>query len=216
VIGKIAARTGLFGAVRERSSVTPRRALPSLSIGLAAVQIFLLLGSAAVWPLAEVAAKDDPWQWPADQKVEKATERLRDLKDAAQQFSRRDCPTARAHYDAWLDEALDLAGSLIGLQDSTRQIRKTGAGADKLRTWDAVRAGNGADGLVELTDLLDRCARRVRESDAAFRPPSREELVRRAAERIGEKKKSELAAVGISLEEKDEFKVEGSPPRRIR
>lgn len=216
VIGKIAARTGLFGAVRERSSVTPRRALPSLSIGLAAVQIFLLLGSAAVWPLAEVAAQDDPWQWPADQKVEKATERLRDLKDAAQQFSRRDCPTARAHYDAWLDEALDLAGSLIGLQDSTRQIRKTGAGADKLRTWDAVRAGNGADGLVELTDLLDRCARRVRESDAAFRPPSREELVRRAAERIGEKKKSELAAVGISLEEKDEFKVEGSPPRRIR
>jgi hypothetical protein len=100
-----------------------------------------------------------------------------------------------------------------GLDEADSQ---DGSGSRKLRTWDAVRAGNGADGLVELTDLLDRCARRVRESDAAFRPPSREELVRRAAERIGEKKKSELAAVGISLEEKDEFKVEGSPPRRIR
>ena len=52
-----------------------RRALPRLSIGLAAVQIFLSLGSAAVWPLAETAAQDDPSQWPADQKVEKATER---------------------------------------------------------------------------------------------------------------------------------------------
>ena len=91
-----------------------RRALPRLSIGLAAVQIFLSLGSAAVWPLAETAAQDDPSQWPADQKVEKATERLRDLKDAAQRFSRRDCPTARAGYDAWLDDALDLAGSQIG------------------------------------------------------------------------------------------------------
>src|SRR5207245_5827655 len=166
--------------------------------------------------LGAQAVHDDPAQGAAAQKVERVTERLSDRKDAAQRFSRRDCPTARAGYDAWLDDALDLAGSLIGLQDSTRQIRKTGAGADKLRTWDAVRAANGADGLVELTDLLDRCARRVRESDAAFRPPSREELVRRAAERIGEKKKSELAAVGISLEEKDEFKVEGSPPRRIR
>ncbi len=202
-------------AARERCLVI-RRALPRLSIGLAAVQIFLSFGAAAVWPLADAVAQDDPSQWPVDQKVEKAIERLKDLKDTAQQFSRRDCPTGRADYDAWLNEALDLAGSLIGLQDSTRQIRKTGAGADKLRTWDAVRVGNGADGLGELTDLLDRCGRRVRESDAAFRPPSREELVRRAVERIGEKKKSELAAVGISLEEKDELKVEGSPPRRIR
>jgi hypothetical protein len=202
-------------AARERCLVI-RRALPRLSIGLAAVQIFLSFGAAAVWPLADAVAQDDPSQWPADQKVEKAIERLKDLKDTAQQFSRRDCPTGRTDYDAWLNEALDLAGSLIGLQDSTRQIRKTGAGADKLRTWDAVRVGNGADGLGELTDLLDRCGRRVRESDAAFRPPSREELVRRAVERIGEKKKSELAAVGISLEEKDELKVEGSPPRRIR
>ena len=185
-------------------------------MGLAAVQIFLSLGSAAVWPLAEAVAEDDPWQWPADQKVEKATERLKDLKDTAQQFSRRDCPTARAAYDAWLDEALDLAGSLIGLQDSTRQIRKTGAGADKLRTWDAVRASNGPDGLAELADLLGRCGRRVRERDAAFRPPSREELLRRAAERVGEKKKSELASFGIPLEEKDEFKAEGLPPRSIR
>jgi len=160
-----------------------RRALPRLSIGLAAVQIFLSFGAAAVWPLADAVAQDDPSQWPADQKVEKAIERLKDLKDTAQQFSRRDCPTGRADYDAWLNEGLDLAGSLIGLQDSTRQIRKTGAGADKLRTWDAVRVGNGADGLGELTDLLDRCGRRVRESDAAFRPPSREELVRRAVER---------------------------------
>ena len=130
--------------------------------------------------------------------------------------SRRDCPTARADYNAWLEQALDLAGSLIGLQDSTRQIRKTGAGADKLRTWDAVRASNGADGIAELTDLLGRCGRRVGESDAAFRPPSREELFRRAAERIGEKKKSELASFGIPLEEKDEFKAEGVPPRSIR
>ena len=113
VIGKFAARTGLFGAVRERSFVTRCRALPRLSIGLAAVQIFLSLGAAAVWPLAEAVAQDDPWQWPADQKVEKATERLKDLKDAAQQFSRRDCPTARAHYDAWLDEALDRADQVI-------------------------------------------------------------------------------------------------------
>jgi len=193
-----------------------RRALRRLSFGLVAVQVFLSLGAAAVWPLGETAAQDDPSQWPADQKVERATERLKDLKDAAQQFSRRDCPTARAGYHAWLDEALDLAGSLIGLQDSTRQIRKTGAGADKLRSWDAVRTSNGPDGIAELTDLLGRCGRRVQESDTAFRPPSREELLRRAAARISEKKKSELAAVGISLEEKDELKVEDSPPRRIR
>jgi hypothetical protein len=193
-----------------------RRVFPSLSMGLAAVQIFFSLGAAAVWPLAEAVAQDDPWQWPADQKVEKATVRLMDLKDAARQFSQRDCPTARVDYKAWLDEALDLAASLIGLQDSTRQIRKTGAGADKLRSWDAVRASNGSDGIAELADLLGRCGRRVQESDAAFKPPSREELFRRAAARISEKKKSELAAVGISLEERDEPKVEDSPPRRIR
>jgi hypothetical protein len=214
MIEKIATRTA-GAAARERRLVI-RRALPRLSIGLAAVHIFLSLGAATVWRLAEAVAQDDPWQWPADQKVEKATVRLMDLKEAARQFSRRDCPTAREDYDAWLDEALDLAGSLIGLQDSTRQIRKTGAGADKLRSWDAVRASNGPDGIAELTDLLGRCGRRVQESDAAFRPPSREELFRRAAARIVEKRKSELAAVGISLEEKDEFKGEDSPPRRIR
>jgi hypothetical protein len=182
-------------------------------MALAATLVFLACGSAMVWPIAKAVAREDPWQWPADEKVEKATERLKELKDTAEKFSRRDCPTARTDFEVWLDQALDLAGSLIGLQDSTRQIRKTGAGADKLRAWDAVRASNGPGGIAELTDLLGRCGRRVRERDAAFRPPSQEELLRRAAQRIAEKKKSELASLGIPLEEKDEFKMEGSTPR---
>jgi len=192
------------------------RALQRFSMALAATLVFLASGSAIVWPMAKAVARDDPWQWPADEKVERATERLKELKDTAEKFSRRDCPTARTDFDAWLDEALELAGSLIGLQDSTRQIRKTGAGLDKLRAWDAVRASNGPGGMAELTDLLSRCGRRVREGDAAFRPPSPEELLRRASQRIAEKKKSELGSFGIPLEEKDEFKVEGSAPRSIR
>jgi hypothetical protein len=185
-------------------------------MALAATLVFLASGSAIVWPMVKAVARDDPWQWPADEKVEKATERLKELKDTAEKFSRRDCPTARTDFDAWLEEALELAGRLIGLQDSTRQIRKTGAGAAQLRAWDAVRASNGPGGMAEMTDLLGLCGRRVRESDAAFRPPSQEELLRRASQRIAEKKKSELAAFGIPLEEKDEFKVEGSAPRSIR
>ena len=173
----------------------------------AAVQIFLSVVTGAWWPLASALAQDDPWQWPADQKVEKATERLKDLKEWAQQFSKRDCPSTRVDYDGWLEEALDLVGSLVGLQDSTRQIRKTGAGADKLQAWDAVRAANGPGALAELTELFGRCGRRLMESDAAFRPPGQEEIIRRASVRIAEKKRSELAAVGIPFEEKDEPKI---------
>jgi hypothetical protein len=183
---------------------------------LAWVQIALFAASPALWSHVVAFAQDDPWRWPPDQKVEKAAARLQDLRDAAQQFARRDCPTTPAGYDAWLDEALDLVGSLLGLQDSTRQIRKTGAGADKLRMWDTVRASNGPDGLAELTDLFGRCGRRVRENDERFVPPGQQEILRRAAERMAERKKSELAAVGIPLEEKDEPAAEGAPPRRIR
>jgi len=183
------------------------RILRRFSIVFVALQIFLLVVTGARWPLDGARAQDDPWQWPADQKVEKATERLKDLKESAQQFSRRDCPSTRVGYDAWLEEALDLVGSLVGLQDSTRQIRKTGAGADKLQAWDTVRTANGPGDLTELMDLFGRCGRRVTESDATFRPPGQEEIIRRASFRIAEKKRSELAAIGIALEEQDEPKI---------
>ena len=172
-------------------------------------------GRGAVAQPASRETIGDPTQWSPDKKVNGAIARVQELKEAARQFSRRECPKTRADFGSWLDEGLDLAGSLIGLQDSTRQIRKTGASAERLQAWDAVRAANGSDRMTELTDLLGRCGRRVVESDPAFRPPGQEELVRRASVRIAEKKRSELAAVGIPFEETDGPKGESSPPRRI-
>ena len=178
-----------------------------------------ILGLLPIWSAAPIAAqeiRDDPWKWEADKKVEMATERLKELKTAAEKFSAKSCPSTRADFDTWLDQALEIVGSLIGLQDSTRQIRKTGAAAARLSAWDAAKGNGSAGSLGGLTELLGRCVQRVKEADRSFRPPSQEDILRRAYERIGAKKKSELASFGIPLEEKDSFKAESPPSQNGR
>ncbi len=124
-----------------------------------------------------------------------------------------DLATATAR---WLDGFTLINGLQRRLVNPDGAPALTGPGRELAGVSGAAVWEHGRVQVAELTDLLGRCGRRVQESDAAFRPPSREELLRRAAARISEKKKSELAAVGIALEEKDELKVEDSPPRRIR
>jgi len=156
---------------------------------------------------------DDPSGWPPDRKVETAIARLRDLKSAADRFAHQDCPATKAAFDSWLEEAVRVAAPVIGLQDATRQIRKTGAGAELLRAWDQARGEGPASSLRELQDLLARCEAQVRRNDRSFRPPDPDDLIYRAAQRINERKKAELAAIGITLEERDYFRVEGPSNR---
>jgi hypothetical protein len=190
-------------------------------VAFVAAHFFLpsILSLLPMWSAAPVAAqeiRDDPWKWAPDKKVEMATERLKELKAAAEKFSAKSCPRTRGDFDGWLDEALEIIGSLIGLQDSTRQIRKTGAAATRLSAWDAAKGNGSAGSLGDLTDLLGRCVQRVKEADKTFRPPSQEDILQRAYQRISAKKKSELASFGIPLEEKDYFKAESPPSQSGR
>ena len=133
---------------------------------------------------------EDRQGWSADKKADEATKRAADLKAQAHRRKDEPCP-AVAEWDAWFQETLDLEASWAAMRDVRDQVRRSGAGRDKVRPFhDAFGSVAEWEALVgALRQGMIDCARQLNvrraDSSAEVRMVTEREHQRRAIE-LGE------------------------------
>lgn len=157
----------------------------------------LLLGRALAEAIAQTpegpADLEDRQGWSADRKADEATKRAADLKAQAHRRKDEPCP-AVADWDRWLEETLDLEASWVAMRDVRDQVRKSGAGGDKVKPFrDAFGPVKEWEALVNaLRQSMIDCAKQLNVTRA-----ERSEELRMVAERERLRRAIELGELGF-------------------